>query len=85
MAISNATKAFMTKELNKMGANTINVQMNSNEELDYRDYLRFEDMAIIEEGVDGIEYVAGAKVFFNELREEDGTRDAIIQGVTNAY
>ncbi len=85
MAISNATKAYMTKELNKMGANTINIEMNSNEELDYRDYLRFEDMAIIEEGVDGIEYVAGAKVYFNEMREEDGTRDAIIQGVTNAY
>ena len=85
MAISNATKAFMTKELNKMGANTINIQTNSNEELDYRDYLRFEDMVIIEEGVEGIDYVAGAKVYFNELREDDGTRDAIIQGVTNAY
>jgi len=75
----------MTQELNKMGANTINVGMNSNEELDYYDYLRTEDMDRILEGVPEAEYVAGGKVFYNELREDDGTRDAIMQGVTNAY
>ena len=85
MAISNATKTFMTTELNKMGANTINIQMNSNEDLDTRDYLRIEDMANIAEGVDGIDYVAGGSVFYSEMREEDGSRDAIIQGVTNAF
>lgn len=85
MAISNATKAFMTRELNRMGANTVNIQMNTNEELDSRDYLRVSDMERIKAGVDGIEHVAGAKVFYNELREEAGTRDAVIQGVTNAF
>lgn len=85
MAISNATKTYMTQQLNRMGANTINIQMNGNEELDFRDILRIEDMEHIKEGVPGVEFVAGAKVYYNELREEDGTRDAIIQGVTNAY
>lgn len=85
MAISNATKAFMTNELNKMGANTVMVQVNTNEELDSRDLLNVEDMKNIAEGVEGIDHVAGAKVFYNELRVENGTRDAVIQGATSAY
>lgn len=85
MAISNATKAYMTKELNKMGANTINISMNSNEELDDRDSLRLQDMENILKGVDEVEYVAGAAVFYSDMREEEGTRMAIIQGITTDY
>lgn len=85
MAISNATKVYMTQELNKMGANTINIQVNSNEDLDSNDYLRIEDMENIRNGVPEAEFVAGGTVIFNELREEDGTRDAIMQGVTNEF
>ncbi len=85
MAISNATKVYMTQELNKMGASTINIQTNNNEDLDERDYLTIEDMARIQEGVDALEYVAGATVFYGDIREEEGTRDAIIQGITSEY
>lgn len=85
MAISNATKVYMTQELNKMGANTINIQVNSNEDLDSNDYLRIEDMENIRNGVPEAEFVAGGTAIFNELREEDGTREAIMQGVTNEF
>lgn len=85
MAISNATKVYMTQELNKMGANTINIQMNTQEEPDEGDYLTIDDMENIAQGIEEAEFVAGVKVYYSSMREEDGTRDAIIQGATNAY
>ena len=85
MAISNATKAFMTNELNKMGANTIMVQTNTTKEISYDDQLRIDDMNKIREGVSEIDKIAVAKVFYSSLKVQDDTRDAIISGITDEY
>lgn len=85
MAISNATKAFMTNELNKMGANTIMVQANTTKEISYDDQLRIDDMNKIREGVSEIDKIAVAKVFYSSLKVQDDTRDAIISGITDEY
>ncbi len=85
MAISNATKAFMAAELNKLGANTIIIQANTNNELSDSDYLRIRDMQLLADGVEEINNYSVAKVFFSSLRMDEGSRDAIISGVTDQY
>lgn len=85
MAISNATKVFMTNELNKMGANTIILQMNTNEDLSREDLLTMDDMERIVEGVEDVEFIAGAKTYYSYLKVGDDTRDAINAGVTSQY
>ena len=86
MAISNATKVYMTNELNKMGARTVNISINDrDDDLPERAYLKMDDLDRIQEGVDGIDHVAGVSVFYSDMRVEGGTRFAIIQSVSNAY
>lgn len=85
MAISNATKVFMTTELNKMGANTIILQTNGNDDLAREDLLTMKDIERIVEGVEDVEFIVGAKTFYSYLKMEDETRDAINAGVTSQY
>lgn len=85
MAISNATKAFMTNELNKMGANTIILQMNTNEDLSMSDLLRLEDLDRISEGIDSVEHIAASVTYYSHIRAEDETRDAINVGATSQF
>lgn len=85
MAISNATKAYMTNELNKMGANTIIIQMNTNEDLSMSDMISMKDMDRIIEGVDGIEHIAASQTFYSSLKVEDAERDAINVGATSQF
>lgn len=85
MAISNATKVFMTTELNKMGANTIIVQNSGSTDLNDSDMLRIKDMEKLVIGIDEIEYISAANTFYSSLRVEDGTREAAISGVTSEF
>lgn len=85
MAISNATKTFMTNELNKMGASTIIIQMNTNEDLSMSDLLSMEDMGRMKDGVDDIEYIAASQTFYTYIHAGDEVRDSINVGATSQF
>jgi len=85
MAISNATKVYLSGELNKMGANTVTIQYNTSKDLNPSDYLEVGDMDRILQGVDEIEYIIASKTYYTSLKMEKETRDAIIVGVTSQF
>lgn len=85
MAISNATKAFMSNELNKMGARTIIVQINSNEDLSLSDLLTRDDLDRIVEGIPDVEYIAASKTFYSYVSANDIEKDAINVGASYQF
>ncbi|PKM58232.1 MAG: macrolide export ATP-binding/permease MacB [Firmicutes bacterium HGW-Firmicutes-3] len=84
MAISNATKVYISSELGKLGANTIIIQATGSD-LEDRDRLTMKDMDSIVRGVDEVENITAAVTFYSSIRLEEGNRDALIAGVTSQY
>ena len=84
MAISNATKVYISSELGKLGANTIIIQTMGTD-LEDRDRLTLKDLDSIVRGVDEVENIVGAATYYSSVRMEDGNRDAIVAGVTSQY
>ena len=85
MAISNATKVYLSSELNKMGANTVTVQYNTSKELDASDYMKIKDMEKVVESIKEIDYIIAGKMYYSSIKIEENTRDAIITGVTSQF
>ena len=84
MAISNATKVYISSELGKLGANTIIIQ-STGSDIEDRDRLTLKDMDSIVRGVDEVENITAAATFYSSIRLEDGNRDALVAGATSQY
>jgi putative ABC transport system permease protein len=87
LAISNAAKVFMLDEFNKMGANSIIIQnmQGGGNEIEQRDRLTLDDLEMIKEGVQEVEFGSAAQVFYSDIRVEDGYRTAYVTGATHEY
>jgi putative ABC transport system permease protein len=84
MAISNATKVYISSELGKLGANTIIIQTTGND-LEDQDRLTLRDVDNIVKGVEEVDNIAASSTYFSSIKLEEGSRDALITGSTSQY
>jgi len=85
MAISNATKVYMTSEFNKLGARSIFINFQGYN--DYpEEYLKMDDYQKIKDNVEEIDYMSASMGWYNgSVQTEDGRRTAYMLGSTEKF
>ncbi len=86
MAISNATKLYMSSQVGKLGANTIIINYNTlNKDFDDSAKFLYKDIENVAKGIDEVQYASGVAGFNGLLKNEKEYKDANSLGIRGDF